>query len=349
MAIYKKKNTNTWYVDYYYEGRRIREAVGPNKKLAEKVLTIRKAEIARGKFDIQSMNPSITFGKLSELYVEYAKANKKSWKRDVVSLNTLLPFFENMRLNHITSYNIEKYKLKRRKEVSPATVNRDIACMKHMFNLAISWGKTTKNPVKGVKLFKVKNRRLRFLSEDETQRLIDCCSPELIPVVITALYTGMRKSEIFGLRWSDIDFTRGLIMIDDSKSGAPRQVPMNDLLKKTLLKVRSRSSESHVFLNKGGKPYRDVRSAFTSALKKAGITDFTFHDLRHTFASHLVMTGVDLVTVKELLGHKTIQMTMRYSHLSAKHKRQAVNILERRLSHGHHMDTRVKKMEKPNS
>ncbi len=342
----KKKIKVVWYIDYYFEGKRIREAIGPNKKLAEKSLAIRKAEIAQGKYDIQKLKPSITFNELAEIYIEYAKANKKSWKRDVVSLNSLFKFFKTMRLKSITSFHVEKYKLKRVEGVSPATVNRDLACMKHMFNLAIKWGKTTKNPVKEVKMFKVKNRRLRFLSEEEVQRLIECCSEQLRSVVIIAIYTGMRKSEILNLGWSDIDFSRRLIMIDDSKSGSPRQIPINDLLMKTLLTLRSHSSSHYIFLNKHEKPYKDVRTAFNTVLKKARLKGFTFHDLRRTFASHLVMSGVDLVTVKELLGHKTIQITVnRYSYLSEKHKLKAVNILERRLSLGHSTDTMVKETE----
>jgi len=344
MAIFKIKKT--WYIDIYNEGRRIRKRVGSNKKLAEQVEMKMKLEIAKGKFDMRSITSSITFAELSEIYIEYARANKKSWKRDVVSLNSLLRFFSNMKLNQITPYHIEKYKLKRRSSVSPATVNRDLACMKHMFSLAIKWGKTAKNPVKEVKLFKVNNKRLRFLIEEEVQRLIECCSDELKTIVVTAVYTGMRRGEILNLRWSDIDFRKRLIMIDDSKGGVPRQIPINDLLMRTLSELHLRSSGDFVFLNKYGKPYRDIRSAFKTALKKAGINDFTFHDLRHTFASHLVMSGVDLVTVKELLGHKTIQMTMRYSHLSGKHKQQAVNILQRRLSYRQNIDKMLRNTEK---
>ncbi len=345
MAVFKKNKI--WYIDYYYQGRRIREAIGESKKLAEKALVIRKAEIVQGKFEIQSIEPSIAFDELATMYIEYAKINKKSWKRDVTSLRSLLLFFGNKRLKDISPFLVEKYKQKRKEEVKPATVNRELACMKHMFSLAIKWGKTTKNPVKEVKLFKENNQRLRFLTEDEIYRLIESCSKQFKPVVITAINTGMRLNEILGLKWKDIDFERNLIILDESKSGSPRQIPISDVLKETLINLNPKSTEEHLFLNKFGKPYRDVREAFDRALRKAKIYNFRFHDLRHTFASHLVMSGIDLVTVKELLGHKTIQMTMRYSHLSGKHKQQAVNILQRRLRYRHYMDTKSKIEKEP--
>jgi integrase len=338
MSVFNIKKV--WYIDYYFEGRRIREAIGSNKKVAQQVLAIRKAEIAQGKHNIRPKVTYVTFCELANLYIVYAKANKKSWKRDVVSLNSLLPFFEKMRLEQITPLHIEKYKLKRRCIVKGATVNRDLACLKHMFNLAIKWDMATGNPVNEVKFFRVTNRRLRYLSEDEAQRLIYCCSNQLKPIVMIALFTGMRKGEILNLRWSDIDLSGGNILVQESKGGEPRQIPMNDLLKKMFIEMRSRTSGNHIFLNCHGEPYRDIRSAFSKSLKRAGISDFTFHGLRHTFASHLIMTGADLVTVKELLGHKSIQMTMRYAHLSGKHKRQYVNVLQRRIFYGQKLDIR---------
>ncbi|OQX51659.1 MAG: hypothetical protein B5M53_10675 [Candidatus Cloacimonas sp. 4484_209] len=329
MAIFKIKNT--WYIDYYFNGKRIREAIGPNKKLAEQALYIRKANIAKGKFEIQDIKHSITFMELAKIYIEYAKGNKKSWKRDITSLNKLLPYFGNMRLNDISPYKIEQYKLQRRDEVLPATVNRELACMKHMFNLAIKWGKTKKNPVKEVTLFKEQNRRLKFLSEDEIHRLIANCSPQLKPLVITALSTGMRRGEIFKLKWKDIDFENNLITLSDTKSGYLREIKIDDDLKEYLLGLKSKARNEYVFLNRNGEPYRDVKTAFKTALRKAGIEGVTFHTLRHTFAAHHAMKGTPIPTLMKLMGHRTIAMTMRYSHLSPDHLQQRVNIFQRTL------------------
>ncbi len=349
MAIYKRNKI--WYIDYFYEGRRIREAVGSSKKLAQKALMIRKTQITQGKFDIQDTKPSITFGELAKTYIEYAKVNKKSWKRDVVSLNKLLPFFENRQLKHITPFLVEQYKQQRREEVSPATVNRELALVKHMFTLAIKWKRASNNPVKEVKFFRERNQRLRFLSEEEIHRLIESCEPNLKAIVITAITTGMRRSEIFGLKWQDVDLERKQIILDETKSGVSRKMPINDALNELLLNLKSRVSHEYVFLNRFGKPYKDVKTSFKTALRKAGIEGATFHTLRHTFASHLVMSNVNLRTVQELLGHKSFQMTMRYSHLSEEYKERAVNILQRRLrlSDSHKYDTKKETEEKSKS
>ncbi len=141
----------------------------------------------------------------------------------------------------------------------------------------------------------------------------------------------MRKGEIFNLKWQDVNFDLKLIHVSDSKNSEARDIPLNDTCYETLKALREKAEEGqdYIFVNpKTGKPYDDIKRSFKTALKKAEIEDFTFHDLRHTFASHLVMNGVDLMTVKELLGHKEIKMTMRYSHLSPDHKKIAVKRIE---------------------
>jgi integrase len=150
-------------------------------------------------------------------------------------------------------------------------------------------------------------------------------------LVITALHTGFRASELRSLTWTDVEISRRMITVRAgyAKNGEARRVPMNQLLTDILKSVKLANSEyGRVFCTRDGMPYRSFRSAFERAVRKAGIADFTFHDLRHTFASRLVMAGVDLPTVKELLGHRDISMTMRYTHLSSDHKQTAVGKLE---------------------
>jgi len=209
---------------------------------------------------------------------------------------------------------------------------------------AVEWGKLKSNQAKDVKLLKVQNARLRFLAGEEIQKLIDACAPHLKPIVIVALNTGMRRGEIFNLRWDQVNFQAGVIHIEKSKNGHRREIPMNDYLVKTLKGV-TRSGE-YVFAAKDGRPYDNTKRSFKTALKKAGITNFTFHDLRHTFASNLVMAGVDLATVKDLLGHKSIQMTMRYTHLSPGHRQKAVSILSAYYANNHKLSTNSETAEK---
>ena len=141
----------------------------------------------------------------------------------------------------------------------------------------------------------------------------------------------MRRGEIFGLKWHDIDYRRGIITLLDTKNGQKREVPMSDTVKNAVIQVRKHPESAYVFCNEYGQPRHDIRKSFSTALKKSGITNFRFHDLRHSFASQLVMAGIDLNTVRELLGHKDITMTLRYSHLAPRHKQHAVDILSKKM------------------
>ena len=136
---------------------------------------------------------------------------------------------------------------------------------------------------------------------------------------------------IFRLKWQDVDFQRNIIYLHDTKNGEKRVVPMNETVKNALISVCKHPESVYIFCYPNGEPVRDVRFAWFEALKRLGITDFRFHDLRHTAASHMVMSGVDLNTVREILGHKSLSMTLRYAHLSQSHKQRAVEALAKHL------------------
>ncbi len=332
MGVYKKGDG--WCIDYYVKGRRKREKVGPSKKLAENVLRKRKVEIAENRFlDIRKQE-KVKFEDFANTFLElHSKPNKKSWKSDFHNLKRLRSTFGGRYLYDITQKDIEQYKAERKEEVAAATVNRELATLKTMFNKAIQWGILESSPAKHVKFFKENNIRLRYLEKEEIKKLIKACSDHLRPIVTLALNTGMRRGELLSLKWHDIDFQKGIIYLLDTKNGDRREIPLNDLAKKTLVGVRKHPESPCVFCNKDGKAYHDVRKSFFAALRKCDIINFHFHDLRHTFASQLVMSGVDLNTVRELMGHRDIKMTLRYAHLSPDHKRRAVEVL------GHQMDT----------
>jgi len=325
MGIYKRGEN--WFIDYYVNGKRKREKIGPDKRLAKNILRKRKVQIAENRFLDIKKKPKVLFENMAKVYLDYARTNKKSYKSDELHLKQLATFFGGKYLYQINPLMIEQYKKARREKVSKATVNRELATMKHMFNKAIQWKKANKNPVREVNLFREDNRRLRYLEKWEIKALMEVCSDHLRPIVITALNTGLRKSKILNLKWEDINFEQEIIFVKETKSGESLEIPMNGLLVKTLKSIKRNPKSPYVFCNKEGKPYGAVRTSFHHALRKAGISNFRFHDLRHTFASHLVMAGVDLVTVKELLGHKSIEMTLRYAHLSPHHKRWAVETL----------------------
>ena len=188
-----------------------------------------------------------------------------------------------------------------------------------------------------MKRLKGETKRVRYLLPDEIQTLLSNCDGLLRgllkPLVTVALHTGARKGELQNLKWPQVDFEQGIISLLDTKNGERRDIPMNETVKATL-KAMERTSE-FVFPNRNGKRIDDaqVQISFCKAIERSGIEDFHFHDLRHTFASNLVMQeGVDLNDVRELLGHKKMAMTLRYAHLSPKHKTRVVNILDRVMS-----------------
>ena len=208
-------------------------------------------------------------------------------------------------------------------------MNRNLARLKHLFKTAIKWEYLYENPAQPVKLLRENNRRIRYLTKDEIDHLMTVSSQHLKPILVMAINTGMRRGEIFNLQWNHVDLKNRIIEVADAKNGARRFTHINDTLLNTLQLLPHRIDTPYVFPGKNGGRLTDIKKPFLNARKRAGLDDVRFHDLRHTFASHLVMAGVDLTTVKELLGHKSTKMTERYSHLSPKHKADAVRVLDR--------------------
>jgi len=328
MAVYKKGKN--WYIDYYVRGRRKRKKIGPSKKLAEQVLKDIQVKIAKGEYLGIFEDRKIPFARFVQEYLEYSRANKRpsTYRRDRTNVRNLLAAFEGHYLSEITPKMVEEYKARRLERVSQASVNREITCLKHMYTKAVEWGYVQRNPIKGVKRLKEPPGRLRYLTREEVTALLEACNSHLRPIVVMALNTGMRKGEILSLRWRDIDLKNRRITLRNTKTNEIRVIPINETLYRELLQLDRCDEGEYVFCNARGEPYGDVKKGFASALRKAGIKDFRFHDLRHTFGSHLVMQGVDLRTVQQLMGHKEIKMTMRYAHLSPEHVEEAVARLD---------------------
>jgi integrase len=214
---------------------------------------------------------------------------------------------------------------------SNATVNRYLAVLSHLFTMAIKeWGWIEDNPLRKVTKPKESRGRVRFLSDDERARLLVECKksegPYLYIAVVLALSTGGRRMEILGLSWNDVDFNRGIITLHETKNGDRRVLPLAGHafeLMKEHNKVRHVTS-SLVFPGKNINNPVDLRTPFETVLKRAEITDFRWHDLRHSCASYLAMNGASLAEIAEILGHKTLQMVKRYAHLSEAHTSKVV-------------------------
>ena len=287
------------------------------------------------------------FKEIAQDFLDYPKANKRD-QNDGQRMTRLLSTFGDKVAAEIGPQDLEAYKATLAVRLSPATVNRDLALLKATFNRAVRAGKVESNPVKAVKLFKENNARTRCLTDEEEARLYEALPDCLKPFLTVALNTSMRWGELARLTWADADFYTGTLHVRESKSGEGRRIPMNRIVRDTLRAVRREQIQQAreqkdgdreilspllIYAPQGGF-LRNFGRDWYPALKKAGVSDFRWHDTRHTAASRLVMAGVDLYTVKEIPAHKTLTMTARYSHLSPGHQRQTLDRLaDRRDTH----------------
>lgn len=315
--------------------KRFESSGSTSKKIAAQLLIKRKNEVLEGKDQVKKIK-NYTFNELATHYLKWIE-HQKAFKNKKAHIIQLINHFGSLSLNKISILLIEEYQTKMILDnKANATINRHLSTLKHMFAKAIDWEMATDDllvKAKKVKSLPENNKRLRYLSKEEYHNLINACSPHLKPIVITALNTGMRREEILSLEWKkNVDLNNGFILLDKTKNNERREIPINQTLKETLQNITININSPYVFIDKHGNRYKDVKKSFKTACKKANITDFRFHDQRHTYASYLVMIGVDLTSVKELLGHKSLNMTLRYSHLAPSHKVKAVEMLDNSLN-----------------
>ena len=221
---------------------------------------------------------------------------------------------------------------------SASTVNRYMAALSHVFTVAVrEWGWLEDNPIRRIAKLKEPKGRVRFLSDDERARLLAACrasrSPLLYPAVVVALSTGMRKNEILGLRWNHVDLERRVAVLVETKNDEHRAVPLAGHALKVIGQLFDARDPDcpYVFPGKSGASPVDLRTPWETALKRAGIEDFRFHDLRHSAASYLAMNGASLAEIADVLGHKTLQMVKRYTHLSEQHTAGVVERMNEKI------------------
>jgi len=339
MGIYRQGKI--FWVSKCINGIQYRRSSGTDKKMEAVAFYERwTAELRENGKPIKQepQRQEITLSELIKIYLEFTAGRLRSHSSQIVLTKKLLKTFGNIKIADITVATIEKMQSNIiATGLSIAYANRLTAALKRMFTKALEWELISEDDLKRirkVKLLKGENKRLRYLSDDEAQRLIDNCDSYLKPIVVTALNSGMRKSEILHLTWSRVDLKNRIILLDKTKNGERREIPINDTLYQTLSSIIRNIKTDFVFYNPDTlKPYYDIKKSFATALKKSKIIDFRFHDLRHTFASSLVMSGADLASIQRLLGHKDIKMTLRYAHLSSVHLQDAVSLLDKKNYH----------------
>jgi len=334
--VFKRAGKNgrySWYIRYRDpSGRDVKKKVpARTKREAEYYLAKTLKEIEDGEYAKKHMQSKTTLFEILDDFLEYSKAHKRSWKRDMNSIHHLKKFFGNVTLNMITPSSIEKYIAWRKKSIdrkgkhpAPATINRELACLKTAFNRAIRDGKAIENPVQKVKFLPENNVRDRVLSEDEFERLLEASAEHLKPILICAYETGMRLGEILSLRWEQVDLEKGFINLQagQTKTGEGRKVPISPRLCEVLSSL-SRAGK-YVFTYQG-EMVKSIKRSFKRACHHAGIRDFHFHDFRHTFVTRMRRKGVPDRVIMNITGHKTLVMLNRYDRIDEQDLLQAVS------------------------
>lgn len=351
---YVGKNGTVYGIDYYAGGKKHREIIGELLGEARQKLEERRTQAKSGNYMSLVQRRKVTFGQLKDEYEKVQKGESYFEKSRKYYLKIFEDFFgKDRRLYQISPLDIERFKTTRKetktqhgKDRSEVSVNRELETLRHMFNKAAEWGWMEKNPFDRFKkpggkssiFYQENNDRTRYLEENEIQKLLDVAPPHLKNVIKAAIFTGMRMGDILRLKWNQVDLERRLLTFKEQKKKDKERIkPLNNDMINLLLEIKQtyllmEIEPEYIFLGPKGKkrpprPVKCVRRTFNTALKKAGIQDFHFHDLRHTSASHLIMRGASMKAVQEHLNHSSPTMTNRYAHLSDKFQREQVELL----------------------
>lgn len=317
------------------EGKRHLEKAGRRSDAAD-LLAKRKHEVLlKRKLPEKLRGGTVSFAQLSNDALAHSReANgERSTRELALKLQIIGRDFNSRPADAITKQDIQNWLMSQteEREWSPATRNRYQAAFSLVFSVAIGNNKLQSNPASRIKRKSENNGRIRFLSEAEEKRLIAVLlkrCPRNIPAFLISIHTGMRAGEQFSLRWPQVSLERQVVSLYRTKGGKARHVPLNSVALEAFQQIWDENDGADpIFRNRAGEPLRGARDWFEPAVAEAKLDNYTWHCNRHTFASRLVMAGVDIRTVAALLGHSTIQMTMRYAHLAPEREKQAVDRL----------------------
>ncbi|MFN0278668.1 MAG: tyrosine-type recombinase/integrase [Pyrinomonadaceae bacterium] len=353
MTVRKRKDTGKWVSDFYYNGERIVKTLkfAKTKREAEQAEAVIMNQVFMAAYGFESKPDTLFENFVVETFLPYSETNKKSFYYDVLICRVLVQAFQSKTLRQITPPMIEALKqelfnkpTKHGQKRSPATVNRHLSALSKIFSLAEDAELVDSNPCKRVRKFKLDNQRIRVLSADEEVRLFSALGKnDLVKQIVQfALHTGMRRGEVFDLKWFDLDFNRDLIQVRVSKSNKKRLVPMNETVRLLLGSLEKKSE--YVFPSpKTNNRLNQIKTSFRKAVDKANLKDFRFHDLRHTAASRMAEAGASPFTLMKILGHSDIRMTARYTHATDAALKRAVTNLDVFSQFGNELVTKNKR------
>ncbi|MBA2526926.1 MAG: site-specific integrase [Pyrinomonadaceae bacterium] len=347
-----QKRRDRWHYAFCIRGVRYRGALpeARTKFEAEKAETKIRQEVYEGRHGRPTGEKDFVVF-VEEIYKPWAIENKRSFKsNDKYKLPVICESkcFKGKTFAQISPFLIEQYKKERREAVmesgstrKPSTINRELGLLSKIFSLAIKYGVTDNNPCREIPWLPENNNRVRYLLDEEEPQLfavLDGRRKHLRALIALAIGTGMRRGDQLNLRWEKVDFQRDVIYVPNSKTGKDYSVPMNADVRNTLLQLRCRANRSdYLFINpRTNKPYTDLKKAFGTACRLAGIRDLHWHDLRHTFGTRLAEAGCSEATIAELMGHSDPQTTRRYTHATDRAKRaavEAVRVLREDICH----------------
>jgi len=321
-----------WWIDYYdADGKRHRKKAAPDYATAKLIYRKTMTAIARGEvlgireegLGLKEFVERIWWPR-TKLRLASAWAERvKTWCLDRV----VLPRFGVCKLSGLRKDAIEAWAAERMGLVGASTFNKELWTIKNICKCAVDWGYMKASPAQGVRRPKEPNGRVRYLTSEERETLLREANPTLRLYIVAALQTGARRSELIRLRWKDVDFKTRTVRFVNTKNGDSRSVPMTDTLNDLIQGfARPLDPEASVFPER--EPLALTRS-FARLIRRLGLKNLSFHDLRHDAASTLAMAGVPLRTVAEILGHRDMRMTTRYAHLSPQHLREAIKVLDR--------------------
>jgi len=324
-----RKNRGVWSVDFYTsEGRRIIRKVGngKSKRLAQRIYKEVLEKKAYKRFGITHKGHQRKFREIALDYLTNVSINKRSYRTEKYNIRGIIRTFGSRYIEDITQGMIELWRIELKKSMTEATTNRYLALLKVIFTYAISQGDCEESPARKVKKFKEEHKPIRFLTTDEFKRLFMACEQEhLRKFLAIGIFTGMRMGEILSLRWGDCDFNTNHVYIRRSKSAKRDPIPICENLRRFLLQYKG--GEGDFIIQYKGKPINKLRNSWRTLCNRVGIKGVRIHDLRHSFASWLILRGTDIRTIQSLLGHRSLVTTMVYTHIVDEEKQKAVNKL----------------------